>query len=87
MEGLGGWVMWGVNPYPHYDIRGDSMSVNTPEFVARYGQIKQAHPDWSSARIRSATRYTFRFKKSASSERAQNKKLDEFLSEFKINER
>lgn len=63
------------------------MSVNTPEFVARYGQIKQAHPDWSSARIRSATRYTFRFKKSASSEQAQNKKLDEFLSEFKINER
>lgn len=64
------------------------MSVNTPEFVARYGQIKQAHPDWSGARIRSATRYTFRFKKPASSsERAQNKKLDEFLSEFKINER
>lgn len=63
------------------------MSVNTPEFLARYGQIKQAHPDWSSARIRSAARYTFRFKKTASSERAQNKKLDEFLSEFKINER
>lgn len=63
------------------------MSVKTPEFVARYGQIKQAHPNWSSARIRSATRYTFRFKKSAPQKRAQNKKLDGFLAEFKINER
>lgn len=62
------------------------MNVNSPEFLARYGQIKQAHPDWSSARIRSAARYTFRFKKSQASDKAQSKKLDEFLSTFTVKE-